>query len=130
MTPSASETDKASAFHQGKFIEERVINMDETKIFELLDLVRQTGKLKKGVNEATKAIERGLAKLVVAAKDVDPPELIMHLKPLCEEKKISYSEVSSKKELGRMIGINVGCAAIAVIDFGQASDNAKKLLSE
>jgi len=104
--------------------------MDETKIFELLDLVRQTGKLKKGVNEATKAIERGLAKLVVAAKDVDPPELIMHLKPLCEEKKISYSEVSSKKELGRMIGINVGCAAIAVIDFGQASDNAKKLLSE
>lgn len=102
--------------------------MDESRMLELFELARQTGTIKKGVNEATKAIERNSAKIVAFAKDVEPPEIVMHLKPLCEEKNIPCVQVASKKELGKIAGINVACAAVAVTDFGKGSDLAKKLL--
>ena len=53
---------------------------------EAIEKARKTGKIKKGANEAIKAIEKGIAKLVVVAKDVNPPEIIMPFKPLCAEK--------------------------------------------
>lgn len=102
--------------------------MDESRMLELFELARQTGTIKKGVNEATKAIERNSAKIVAFAKDVEPPEIVMHLKPLCEEKNIPCIQVASKKELGKIAGINVACAAVAVTDFGKGNDLAKKLL--
>ncbi len=101
---------------------------DEKKIYEIVELSRQTGKIKKGINETTKAIERGLAKLVIAATDVDPKEIIMHLKPLCEEKGIPYVEVSSKKDLGRACGLKVACSSAAIIDFGQAEGKVSEIL--
>lgn len=102
--------------------------MDESKVLELFELARQTGSVKKGVNETTKAIERNVAKLVVFAKDVEPPEIVMHLKPLCEEKGIVCVEVSSKKDIGKLVGINVACASAAITDFGKGTDLAKKVL--
>ena len=102
--------------------------MDESRMLELFELARQTGTIKKGVNETTKAIERNSAKVVAFAKDVEPPEIVMHLRPLCEEKNIPCIEISSKKELGRIAGINVACAAVAVTDFGKGTDLAKKLI--
>ena len=42
---------------------------DVDKILEAVEIARTTGKLKKGANEATKAVERGTAKLVVIAAD-------------------------------------------------------------
>ena len=56
------------------------------KALEAVELARTTGKLKKGTNEVTKAIERGTAKLVLVAKDVSPPEVVMHLPLLGKEK--------------------------------------------
>ncbi|MCK4635155.1 MAG: ribosomal L7Ae/L30e/S12e/Gadd45 family protein, partial [Candidatus Aenigmarchaeota archaeon] len=81
---------------------------------------------RKGTNEATKAIERGAAELVVIAKDVDPPEIVMHLPPLCEEKNIPFVYVKNKDDLGRAAGIDVRCAAIAIAKSG----DAKKLIAE
>ena len=46
------------------------------KALEALELARDTGKIKKGTNEATKAIERGNAKLVFVAEDVEPAAVI------------------------------------------------------
>ncbi len=89
-------------------------------VLEIVEIARETGKIRKGINEATKAIERGTAKLVVAAEDVSPPEIIMHLQPLCDEKKILLVKVSSKNELGRAVGIDVATAAVAVLDAGEA----------
>lgn len=40
--------------------------------YEAVEIARDTGKLRRGINEATKAIERGIAKLVVIAEDVTP----------------------------------------------------------
>lgn len=95
-------------------------------ILEMIEIARETGKLKKGVNEATKAAERGAAKAVIVAEDVDPPEIVMHLEPLCDEKKISLFKVPSKNELGRAAGLDVSTAAIAITDLG----DAKKKYSE
>lgn len=104
--------------------------VEESKIYELVELARDTGKVKRGTNETTKAVERNLAKLVIVAKDVDPKEIVMHLKPLCEEKGIPYVEVSSKLELGRRAGIQVAAASVAILDFGKGADLAKEILKE
>ena len=99
-------------------------------VLEIIEISRDTGKIKKGVNEATKAIERGTAKLVVVAEDVDPAEIVMHLEPLCNEKKIPLVRVPSKSELGRAAGIDVSSAAISVTDAGDARGKLKELLKE
>ncbi|HIH09159.1 MAG TPA: 50S ribosomal protein L7ae [Candidatus Diapherotrites archaeon] len=85
----------------------------------LLEKIRKSGKVRVGSNEATKAIERGVAKLVVIAEDVTPPEIVMHLPLICREKGIPFSYISTKKGLGQAVGIEVGTAAIAVIDEGE-----------
>ncbi|HLD85245.1 MAG TPA: ribosomal L7Ae/L30e/S12e/Gadd45 family protein [archaeon] len=96
-------------------------------ILEIIEISRDTGKIRKGVNEATKAVERGVAKLVIVADDVDPPEIVMHLQPLCDEKKIPLYKVPSKNELGRSAGLGVSTAAIAVVEAGEAKDRLTAL---
>ncbi len=97
------------------------------KAYQLLQVAKDSGKVKKGTNESTKAIERGIAKLVVIAEDVEPPQVVAHLPILCEERKIPYLYVPSKLELGRAAGIDVGSAAISVLDAGEASKALKEL---
>lgn len=90
------------------------------KALEAIEVARSTGKIKKGTNEATKALERGVAKLVVIAKDVNPPEITMHMPILAKEKGIPCVEVENKEELGTAAGIKVGTAAIAIIVEGDS----------
>ncbi len=40
-------------------------------IYESLRVAVETGKVKRGTNEATKAIERGISKLIIIAEDVE-----------------------------------------------------------
>src|SRR3989338_5716105 len=94
---------------------------ESEKAYEAVEVARTTGKIKKGTNEVTKSIERGTAKLVVFAKDVNPPEVIMHIPLLCKEKGIPCVEVPSKEELGAAAGLQVGTNAIAVSEPGEAS---------
>jgi large subunit ribosomal protein L7Ae len=94
--------------------------------FSLLEKAKKTGKVRIGINEVTKAVERGDAKLVLIAEDVNPAEVAMHIPLICDEKKIPYSFVKTKKELGEKAGIAVGTAAIAIVDEG----DSKKELGE
>ncbi len=91
---------------------------------QLLNEVRVQGKIRKGTNEVTKSVERGEAKLVVIAADVNPPEIIMHLPILCEEKGIACIYVDTKADLGAAAGLPVATSAVAVANAGDA---AKKL---
>lgn len=100
-----------------------------SKTYEALQLAKQSGTLRKGANEVTKSIERGLASFVVIAADVDPEEVVVHLPVLCSQKKIAYSYVPSKVELGKAIGMNISCAAIAVENAGKASQQIKDIVS-
>ena len=88
-------------------------------IYETIEKARKSGKIEKGINEVTKAIERGTAKLVVYAKDTQPAEITQHIPILCKEKKIPYEEVDSKEKLGIAAGIKVPCSSIAIVDVGE-----------
>ena len=88
--------------------------------YDIVEKAAKTGKVDKGVNEVTKAVERGIAKLVVVASDIDPKELTQHLSILCKEKGIKFAEVDSREKLGISVGINRPSAAVAVIEAGEA----------
>ena len=89
-------------------------------IYESLRVAVETGKVKRGTNEATKAIERGISKQIIIAEDVEPPEVVAHLPILCEENKAAYAFVPSKQDLGKALGIEVTSAAAAILDSGDA----------
>ena len=100
--------------------------MAEDKALQAIEIAKNTGKIRIGTNEATKAVERGIAKLIVYAEDVEPKEIVMHLAPLCDEKKIPCTTTKSKTDLGRAAGISVSTAAVAIIESG----DAKKIIDE
>jgi large subunit ribosomal protein L7Ae len=85
---------------------------------ETLDLLEKSkkGKLKAGINEVTKAIERGTAKFVLIAEDVSPKEIVMHLPVICKEKNIAFSYVTTKTELGEKSGLGANTSAVAIIE--------------
>ena len=92
----------------------------QKKALEALEIAKDTGRIKKGINEATKSIERGIARLVVIAEDVEPPEIIMNLPGLCDDKKAPYIFVKNKVDLGKAAGIERPTAAIAIVVDGKA----------
>lgn len=105
--------------------------VDEKEIadmaFEAVEKAKKSGKLRKGVNEAIKAVEKGTAKLVVIASDVNPPEIVMPFKPLCREKNIPLVKAGTKEDLGAAAGLGVGTSAVAVVVEGDGKDVIKKI---
>jgi len=97
--------------------------------YEALQIALRTGKIRKGTNETTKAIERGQARLVIIAEDVDPPEIVAHLPILCDERKIPYVYVPSKVKLGSAAGIDVQSAAACIVETGEAEDLVKEIVT-
>lgn len=100
------------------------------KVLQAVEIAKNTGKIKKGTNETTKAIERGKAKLVIIAQNVEPKEIVMHLPVLCEEKKCEYVYVPSKEELGRAAGINVPTASACIIEPGEAKNLIEEIIKK
>ena len=96
-------------------------------IYEIVEKAKASGKIKKGTNEVTKAIEKGNAKLVIVAKDVTPPEVIMHIPLISKEKGIKCVEVPSKEELGAAAGLGLGTSCVAVVEEGDAKNLIKNL---
>ena len=94
------------------------------QIKNALNTIAETrdSKIRKGMNEVTKAIERVQAKFVVMAEDVSPPEILFHIPLLCEEKRIPFGYVSTKKELGNSVRINVSASAIAIEHVGTGNE--------
>jgi large subunit ribosomal protein L7Ae len=87
---------------------------------EALEVARDTGSVRKGTNETTKAIERGNAKLVFVAEDVQPEEIVMHIPELADEKEVPYVFVDAQDEIGHAAGLEVGSAAAAIVEAGEA----------
>lgn len=88
--------------------------------YEIVENARKTGKIDKGTNEVTKAIETGIAKAVFYAADVEPKEIVLHLSIISKEKGIPCFEVDSKQKLGMAAGVPVSTASVAIIDKGSA----------
>ena len=97
---------------------------DQALTQEILDLVQQAThfrQLKKGANEATKTLNRGIAEIVILAADTSPLAILLHLPLLCEDKNVSYCYVPSKAALGRACGVSRSVIA-ASITTNEASD--------
>ena len=91
--------------------------------YAIIEKARKTGKVDKGTNEVTKAIERGVAKAVFYAADVSPKEIVQHLSVIAKENNIPCVEVDSKQKLGLAVGIGVKASAVAIIDAGEAKSD-------
>jgi large subunit ribosomal protein L7Ae len=100
------------------------------QIVEMLSVAKDGGKVKKGVNETTKSIERKSAQFVVLASDVTPEEVVIHIPMLCKEHGVPYAFVPTKKELGSAIGIEVGTSAVAVENAGGANEKLQDILKK
>ena len=98
--------------------------------YEALKIASESGKIRKGTNEATKSIERGKAKLVLIAENVEPPEIVAHLPLLCDERKAPYVYVPDKRKIGDALGIMVSSAAAAIEEEGDAENLVKEIISK
>ena len=96
------------------------------KALEAIEVARSTGKIKRGANEVTKALERGVAKLVAVALDVEPKEITMHLPLLSKEKNVPFVGIPKKEELGVAAGLEVSTTSVVVTEEGEA----KKIIEE
>eukprot|EP01060_Flectonema_neradi_P012880 TRINITY_DN1966_c0_g1_i1.p1 TRINITY_DN1966_c0_g1~~TRINITY_DN1966_c0_g1_i1.p1 ORF type:complete len:127 (+),score=32.54 TRINITY_DN1966_c0_g1_i1:55-435(+) len=91
---------------------------DETLSRTIHDLVQDAQnfqQLKKGANEATKTLNRGIAELIILAGDCNPIEILLHLPMLCEDKNVPYIFVPSKLALGRAAGVSRNVIAVSII---------------
>ncbi|HIH40079.1 MAG TPA: 50S ribosomal protein L7ae [Halobacteria archaeon] len=102
----------------------------EKESLDLLSEVKDTGRIKKGTNEVTKTVERGMARLVYISEDVEPEEIVAHIPLLCEEKGIPYIYIKNKNELGDSCGLTVPTAAAAIVDLAKGKDALDKLIKK
>lgn len=90
---------------------------DPELINQIIDVVQQAlnlKQLKKGANESTKTLNRGISEFIVMAADAEPIEILLHLPLLCEDKNVPYVFVSSKTVLGRACGVSRSVIAVSV----------------
>lgn len=99
------------------------------RALEALENARDSGKIRKGTNEVTKAVERGHAKLVLIGNDVNPPEIVMHLPMLCEEKNIPYIFVP-KADIGEAVGVHVPTASACIVEEGSNKEVLADVLAK
>lgn len=95
---------------------------------QILDLVQQAShykQLKKGANEATKTLNRGICEFIIMAADIEPIEIVLHLPLLCEDKNVPYVFVPSKIALGRACGVSRAVVAASV-----TTNEARELQSQ
>jgi len=105
---------------------------DPTLSQSILDMVQQAAnykQLRKGANEATKTLNRGISEFIVMAADAEPLEILLHLPLLCEDKNVPYVFVRSKQALGRACGVTrpvISCS-ITVKEGSQLSSQIERL---
>ena len=100
------------------------------RIYSVIESSRKDGKIRKGVNEVTKSLERGEAQLSIVASDVSPSEIIQHLALLAKDKEIMHVEVPSKAELGASAGLPVATAAVAIARTGESKKKLNNLIED
>ena len=90
-------------------------NQMTKKILDLCNQATLYKQLKKGANETTKSLNRGVADLVVLAADTEPLEIVLHLPLLCEDKNVPYVYVPKQADLGRACGVSRNIVAAVIL---------------
>merc|ERR1712194_503426 len=106
----AQESNQSLVHQSVIMVSEKAFPMADAELtVALLELVQQATnykQTKKGANEATKTLNRGISELIVMAGDAEPIEILLHLPLLCEDKNVPYVFVPSKIALGRACGVS------------------------
>merc|ERR1711935_702537 len=103
-------------------------NKQAKEVLELLNQATHFKQLKKGANETTKALNRGMADLVILAADTEPLEIILHLPLLCEDKNVPYVYVRNQSQLGKSCGVSRNIIAVAIVENdGPLAADVKRL---
>ena len=97
---------------------------------ETIKKLSKSGKIKIGINEVTKTIERGNAKFVIIAEDVSPAEIVMHIPIISKDKKIPFSYSKTKEDLGKMVGISAKASCVAIVDAGAMQKELTTLIEK
>ncbi|KAK2198052.1 bifunctional 50S ribosomal protein L30e-like/Ribosomal protein L7Ae-L30e-S12e-Gadd45/Ribosomal protein L7Ae-L8-Nhp2 family [Babesia duncani] len=106
--------------------------MEDTSFNDLV----LTRLVKRGVQDVTKAIRKGVVGIVLIACDVHPVDVVAHLPILCEEHSIAYAYTNSKRELSDVCKSKRPTCVVLVVkppnDFEQriskvAADKLEKL---
>ncbi len=90
-------------------------NQMQKKILDLCNQATLYKQLKKGANETTKSLNRGVADLVILAADTEPLEIVLHLPLLCEDKNVPYVYVGKQADLGRACGVSRNIVAAVIL---------------
>jgi len=90
----------------------------------MISTAGQLKQLKKGANETTKALNRGMAGLVILAADTEPLEIVLHLPLLCEDKNVPYVYVPKQAELGRACGVSRNIVAACILNIKESELDA------
>ncbi|CDR95263.1 ribosomal protein L7Ae-related protein, putative [Babesia bigemina] len=61
-----------------------------------------TRLVKRGVQDVTKAIRKGIQGVVLVACDVHPIDVVAHLPIMCEDASVAYAYVSSKRVMSQV----------------------------
>jgi large subunit ribosomal protein L7Ae len=111
----------------------------QDKVYEFVKKIGKEGgsHFKKGMNEVIKVCERGDAKLVIMAENVNPGEMMMPIPLICKERGIPFIYVNDQSYLGEAAGLPSGrpTSAIAIMemdggsqeDFNNIVSSAKEL---
>lgn len=102
------------------------------KILNLTQQAMHYHQLRKGANEVTKMLLRGIAEFVIMAADTEPLEILLHLPLLCEDKNVPYVFVASKQALGRACGVSrpVIAASVTVQENSQINPQVQRMKQE
>jgi U4/U6 small nuclear ribonucleoprotein SNU13 len=100
----------------------------QKEIFSLITKASQLKQIKKGANEATKTLNRGISDLIIIAADAKPLEIVLHLPLLCEDKNVPYVFVESQKLLGRSCGVSRPVIAVSILN--KTPENLKKTVDK
>lgn len=105
----------------------------QTTVYSMVEGLAKSGgnRFKKGMNEVIKVCERGDAKLVVMAADINPGEMMMPIPMICKERGIPYIYVNEQKELGAAAGLpsERPTSAIAVVNSDGAGEDFVKVVA-
>ena len=106
----------------------------QDSVYDLLKKLGPDGKgrVKKGMNEVIKVSERGDAKLVVIAEDVNPPEMMIPIPMICKERGIPYLYVASQEYLGEAAGLPLHrkTSAVAVLSVDKSLEDELKRIAD
>lgn len=88
--------------------------------------------LRRGLHEACKSLDMGIAKLCVLSSGCNEPAYTKLIEALCAEHSVDLMKVSDGKQLGEWVGLAkvdkegtarkvVGCSCVVVTEFGEES---------